>query len=475
MRAPSSTGTVPGTGQETTLQQPTEGMDQPRRVVIVGGGLVGSLCACMFSQRGYQVDLFEYRNDPRLSTVSQGRSINLAMSRRARAALGLVGLEGELLRHGIPMKARMIHDREGGTREIPYDERNHQCIYSVGRKFLNDVLLSAAEKRPNVRLHFGHKMTGGSLDEGRVEFQSAPAGPAATAKAVEAVGDLVVGCDGAFSSVRRLFMKKPMFNFSQTYIEHGYMELRIPPTVDGEFAMPPNFLHIWPRGEFMMIALPNQDRSWTVTLFMPFAQFEAITTAAELLAFFGEHFGDAVPLLGEEALVGDFFRTKPQPLVSIKCRPYHAGRALLLGDAAHAMVPFYGQGMNAGFEDVRLLSGLLDGLAGSPAGLPDVLRRFSEHRNADAEAICDLAMYNYVEMRDLVNRPSFLLRKKLDNVLYALLPDVWVPLYNSVTFSDMRYSECVRNKAWQDQVIRGVLLALLASAAVLALLALAKG
>ncbi|XP_034254703.1 kynurenine 3-monooxygenase [Thrips palmi] len=464
----------------TDLQQPSAGMAdtaESQKVVIVGGGLVGSLAACMFSQRGYRVDLFEYRNDPRLSAVSQGRSINLAMSRRARAALGLVGLEGELLRHGIAMKARMIHDLEGGTREIPYDARTNQCIYSVGRKFLNDVLLSAAEKRSNVRLLFGHKMTGGSLDEGRVEFErteGGTGGPKAKVKAVEAVGDLVVGCDGAFSSLRRLFMKKPMFNFSQTYIEHGYMELRIPPTADGEFAMPPNFLHIWPRGEFMMIALPNQDRSWTVTLFMPFAQFEAITTEAELLAFFGQHFADAVPLLGEDALVGDFFRSKPQPLVSVKCRPYHAGRALLLGDAAHAMVPFYGQGMNAGFEDVRLLSGLLDGLGGSPAGLADVLRRFSEHRNADAEAICDLAMYNYVEMRDLVNRPSFLLRKALDNALYAVLPDVWVPLYNSVTFSDMRYSECVRNRVWQDQVIRGVLVALLACAALLGLVAFVK-
>ncbi|XP_052131909.1 kynurenine 3-monooxygenase, partial [Frankliniella occidentalis] len=395
--------------------------------------------------------------DPRLSTVSQGRSINLAMSRRARAALALVGLEGELLRHGIPMRARMIHGPAGDTREIPYDQRTGQCIYSVGRKFLNDVLLSAAEKNPHVRLHFGHKMTGGDLDEGRIEFERADGG----AGTVQAVGDLVVGCDGAYSGVRRLFMKKPMFNFSQTYIEHGYMELRIPPTDDGEFAMPPNFLHIWPRGEFMMIALPNQDRSWTVTLFMPFAQFEAVTTDRELLTFFGKHFADAVPLLGEEALVRDFFRSKPQPLVSIKCGPYHAGRTLLLGDAAHAMVPFFGQGMNAGFEDVRLLAGLLDALGGAGGDLPAVLRRFSEHRNPDAEAICDLAMYNYIEMRDLVNRPTFLLRKKLDNALYALLPDVWVPLYNAVTFSDMRYSECVRNRMWQDQVIRGFFLTLL--------------
>ncbi|KAK3916302.1 Kynurenine 3-monooxygenase, partial [Frankliniella fusca] len=389
--------------------------------------------------------------DPRLSTVAQGRSINLAMSRRARAALALVGLEGDLLRHGIPMRARMIHGPAGDTREIPYDPRTNQCIYSVGRKFLNDILLSAAEKNPNVRLHFEHKMTGGDLDEGRIEFERRDGGGGGTAP-VEAVGDLVVGCDGAYSGVRRLFMKKPMFNFSQTYIEHGYMELRIPPASDGEFAMPPNFLHIWPRGEFMMIALPNQDRSWTVTLFMPFAQFEAITTDRELLAFFERHFVDSLPLLGEDALVRDFFRSKPQPLVSVKCRPYHAGRTLLLGDAAHAMVPFYGQGMNAGFEDVRLLAGLMDALGGDEGDLPAVLRRFSEHRNPDAEAICDLAMYNYIEMRDLVNRPSFLLRKKLDNALYALFPDVWVPLYNAVTFSDMRYSECVRNRMWQDQV-----------------------
>ncbi|PNF20346.1 Kynurenine 3-monooxygenase [Cryptotermes secundus] len=323
------------------------------------------------------------------------------------------------------------------------------CIYSVSRRYLNEVLLTAIEKNFNVNLHFSHRLISANLQEGSMTFQLTD-----TNETVHKKADLIIGADGAFSTVRRHFMKQPMFNFSQTYIEHGYVELCMPPGQDGEFAMKPNYLHVWPRGNFMMIALPNQDRSWTITLFMPLSDFEALDSPTRLLKFFSQHFPDSIPLIGKHQLVTDFFSTKPSTLLSIKCSPYHVGgSALIIGDAAHAMVPFYGQGMNAGFEDCRLL----DQLILKYEDMPVALKEFSAVRNRDAEAICDLAMYNYLEMRDLVNRRSFLLRKKVDNLLFWLLPNIWVPLYLSVTFTDIGYRECMENKFWQDKSCRRII------------------
>jgi len=215
--------------------------------------------------------------------------------------------------------------------------------------------------------------------------------------------------------------------------------------------MPANYLHIWPRGQFMMIALPNQDKSFTVTLFMPTATFNTITDPASLKSFFMEHFPDSLDLIGRDRLVKDYFSTKPAALVSVKCNPYHwSDKVLIMGDAAHAMVPFYGQGMNCGMEDVVVLDEMM---RRHPGDRLSAFRDYSAHRNPDAEAICDLAMYNYVEMRDLVAKRSFLIRKKLDNLLYWLMPTVWIPLYTSVTFSRNRYSQCISNKRWQDDLL----------------------
>ncbi|KAJ9596074.1 hypothetical protein L9F63_012742, partial [Diploptera punctata] len=397
---------------------------------------VGSLSACYFAKRGHEVHLYEYREDIRKSEHVRGRSINLAMSARGIEALKEVGLADQLInRHGIPMKGRMIHNLDGSQHPILYDPRNKQCIYSVSRRYLNEVLLSATETRKH----------------GFMTFQMTNTNETLLQKA-----DLIVGADGAFSAVRRHFMKQSIFDYSQTYIEHGYLELCMPPGEDGEFVMQPNYLHIWPRGTFMMIALPNQDRSWTVTLFMPFVEFHNLDSPSKLLKFFSKYFPDSITLIGKQRLVKDFFATKSSPLVSIKCRPYHSGNAaIILGDAAHAMVPFYGQGMNAGFEDCRLLDKLM---VQYDFNLPTVLQEFSSMRNEDAEAICDLAMYNYLEMRDLVNRRSFLVRKKIDNMLFWLFPNVWVPLYQSVTFTHTGYKNCLDNKRWQDGVIRRMVL-----------------
>lgn len=245
-------------------------------------------------------------------------------------------------------------------------------------------------------------------------------------------------------------LTKPGFDFSQTYIEHGYLELCIPP-LNGESQMPRNYLHIWPRGNFMMIALPNQDNTWTVTLFMPFESFSALDDHDKLLSFFKEYFPDSISLIGRERLIKDFFRIKPLSLVSVKCRPYHiSSKVLLMGDAAHAMVPFYGQGMNAGFEDCSVLSEIL---SYNNNNFEEALKEFTEKRWSNVHAMCDLAMYNYIEMRDLVTRKSYILRKTLDDCLYRLFPNFWIPLYNSISFSHIPYRQCMENRKWQDKVM----------------------
>ncbi|XP_059470305.1 kynurenine 3-monooxygenase [Neocloeon triangulifer] len=416
------------------------------KVAIVGGGLVGTLSASFFAKRGHEVHLYELRPDIRHLEHVPGRSINLALSIRGRAALKEVGIEEQVVqRHGIPMFARMIHNLDGTTKPIPYGKKD-QCIYSVGRRFLNEALLTAAEKYSNVHCHFNEKLVSANLNQGKMTFERQPNKEVHNVEA-----QLVVGADGAFSSVRRQMMKQPLFDFSQTYIPHGYLELCIPPLSDGSHAMPKNYLHIWPRGRFMMIALPNQDGSWTVTLFMPFEEFGKLSTPEKLLDFFQQYYPDALPLIGKEKLVSDYFAYKPSPLVSVKCGPYNIGdTAIIIGDAAHAMVPFYGQGMNAGFEDCRLLDAVL---LKHNFDLGPALIEFSKTRRPDAEAICNLAMYNYVEMRDLVNRKTFLIRKHFDNLLHTLMPDLWIPLYTSVTFSHMPYAQCIKNKEWQDKMV----------------------
>ncbi|CAD7077183.1 unnamed protein product [Hermetia illucens] len=414
-------------------------------IAIIGGGLVGSMAALHLGKKGHQIHLYEYREDIRKAQLAKGRSINLSLSARGRVALAEVGLEEELLQHGIPMYGRMLHDLNGNMTFVPYDRNTKQCIYSVGRKKLNEILLNTAEKYTNIHFNFNRKLISARFREGQMEFKDP-----ITNELHKATADLVIGCDGAYSAVRKNMLSTPGFNFSQSYIQHGYLELCIP-ALDGQFAMPHNYLHIWPRGEFMMIALPNQDKTWTVTLFMPFKKFEDLKSACDLVQFFDENFPDAIPLIGEKRLISDFFSLKPQHLISIKCYPYHiSSKVLLLGDAAHAMVPFYGQGMNAGFEDCTILSRILDN---PNVQIADVLKSFSECRHQDAHAICDLAMYNYIEMRDLVRTRKFRIRKALDEFLHKLMPLKWIPLYNSVTFTTMPYRKCLENRNWQDKVL----------------------
>lgn len=419
-----------------------------KKVVVVGGGLVGALNACFFAKRGFDVELFETREDIRKAKVVKGRSINLALSHRGRQALKHVGMEEKIVSQGIPMHARMIHSLNGKQSPIPYGKKS-QFILSVDRANLNKELLTAAEAYPNTKLNFDHKLRDWSAETGVMTFARSDGSND------QLTADLIVGCDGAFSAVRKQFLRRSRFNYSQTYIPHGYMELTMPP-INGEFAMKPNYLHIWPRNTFMMIALPNLDKTFTCTLFMPFEEFEKITTGDEVIEFFQKYFPDAIPLIGVDTLKRDYFRLPGQAMVSIKCSPYHIGdKCVLMGDAAHAVVPFYGQGMNAGFEDCIVFEEIMDQCN---EDFSAVLPEYTRVRVPDDHAIADLAMYNYIEMRAHVNSKWFLFRKHVDNFLHFFMPKTVIPLYTMVTFTRTRYHEAVERWHWQNKVInRGLL------------------
>ncbi|KAM4607104.1 kynurenine 3-monooxygenase [Polymixia lowei] len=427
----------------------TTGASTKKKVVaVVGGGLVGALNACYFAKRGFQVEIFESREDIRRAKIVRGRSINLALSHRGRQALKQVGMEEKIISKGIPMHARMIHSLNGKQSPIPYGKKG-QYILSVDRANLNKELLTEAETYPNARLNFDHKLLDWSTETGLMTFVR----PDDTKEEIKA--DVIVGCDGAFSAIRKQFLRRSCFNYSQTYIPHGYLELTMPP-VDGEFAMKPNFLHIWPRNTFMMIALPNLDKTFTCTLFMPFDEFEKITTEDEVIGFFQKYFPDAIPLMGVDALTRDYFRLPAQAMVSVKCSPYHIDdKCVLMGDAAHAVVPFYGQGMNAGFEDCLVFDEIMDQFN---EDFSAVLPEYTRVRVPDDHAIADLAMYNYIEMRAHVNSKWFIFRKRLDNVLNFFMPKTIIPLYTMVTFTRTRYHEAVKHWHWQDKVINQGLL-----------------
>ncbi|KAJ1879280.1 kynurenine 3-monooxygenase, mitochondrial precursor, partial [Kickxella alabastrina] len=330
-----------------------------RSVVIVGGGLVGSLAACYFAKRGWKVDLYEKRPDIRLpenKNLVEHRSINLAISERGFSALRRLDpkLESYVKSLVIPMHGRMIHALNGKQTSQAYDEVSKQHINSVGRSTLINVLLDTASNYDLVTLHFNHNFVQADLDSGRVVVRDNDG------QNKEITCDLVVGADGAYSKVRQRMMGKVMMNYAQTYIEHGYCEFSMPPTDSGDYAIDPNHLHIWPRGSFMLIALPNLDKSFTCTLFMPWKQFDQIKSSKDVVAFFSKYFPDALQLMGPDNVCAEYTANPKGFLMYIKCTPHtYKGRTVILGDSAHAMVPFYGQGMNCGFEDVETLDSIM--------------------------------------------------------------------------------------------------------------------
>jgi len=421
-----------------------------REVTLVGGGLAGALLALMLARKGLRVTVYERRADVRVDQIEEGRSINLALSARGIHALSLVGLDAEVLARAIPMRGRFIHPVSGPCSLIPYGRKPDEVIHSVSRRGLNAQLLDALAREPGVAVHFQHRCTGYHLRTRTLTIRDEAAGREFTAEA-----PVVIGTDGAASAVRLSLMQSTRMNYSQEYLEHGYKELTIPPAADGSFRMEPNALHVWPRGGFMMIALPNPDRSFTCTLFLPFhgsPGFDALATPGDVAAFFGAAFPDAVPLLTE--LEDEFFRNPTGGLVTVRCAPWHhGGRVLLLGDAAHAIVPFFGQGMNCAFEDCEVLLGLFDQYGGN---WDEVFPRFFAERKPNADAIAQLALDNFVEMRDTSADPHFALKRRLEHLLEERYPGQFVSKYAMVSFHRFPYREALERGRVQDRILMDV-------------------
>ena len=426
-------------------------IQEKKEITLIGAGLVGSLLSIYLAKKGYQVNVYERRNDMRKGTNYAGRSINLALSDRGWKALTEIGIADDIKEIAIPMYGRFMHAIDGSTSYLPYGKEG-QAIYSVSRAGINCTLMDLAESHSNVKLHFEMKCSGLDLKNNSAQFEDVNG----TKHLVKS--DLIFGSDGAFSAARLTQQTNiDRFDYHQFYIDCGYKELVIPAGPDGSFLIEKNALHIWPRGKYMMIALPNKDGSFTCTLFFPFEgekSFAALKTKDAVKTFFEAEFKDAVAIM--PTLVDDFFNNPTSSLVTVKCFPWTVEDKLaLIGDAAHAIVPFFGQGMNCGFEDCSVLNGLMD-KHGQDWG--KILKEYEKLRKPDSDAIADLALGNFIEMRDLVADPMFLLRKKIEARFNEKYPEKWIPAYSMVTFSPhIRYSEALSKGQFQDKIMDEVM------------------
>jgi len=421
-----------------------------KRITIVGAGLVGTLLSIYLSKRGYRVRIYERRPDMRTENVDAGRSINLALSDRGIKALEEVGIIDEIRTIAIPMHGRFIHNADGKAAYQPYGSAG-QFINSVSRAELNKKLMTLADAN-GVELYFNHKCDKIHWKTKTMAFEL-PNGRTHTSHF-----DLLFGADGAYSAVRLQHqLQHDRFQYEQQFIDFGYKELTIPAADNGSWRMEKNALHIWPRGNYMLIALPNIDGSFTCTLFFPFEgvpSFASLNSKEKLKSFFADAFEDVMRLM--PALENEFFNNPTSSLVTIKCFPWIADDSLvLIGDAAHAIVPFFGQGMNCGFEDCSVLNRLI---TKHHDDWTAILSEFQQVRKPDADAIAELALNNFIEMRDKVGDPRFLLQKKIEARLNENFPSQWIPAYSQVTFSPhIRYSEALRNSLRQEEVMQRVM------------------
>jgi kynurenine 3-monooxygenase len=423
-------------------------MEENTQLSVMGGGLVGCLLSLYLAKQGYRVNVYERRPDLRRTDIAAGRSINLALSDRGWRALETIGISEDIKKVAIPMYRRVMHDKSGHLSFQPYGQEG-QAIYSVSRGGLNQALLDLAEAQPTISLHFQQQVLEVEVATNKVTMLDNSAG-----QEYHITPDVIFAADGAYSMVRLSLQKTDRFNYEQSYLDYGYKELTIPAAADGTWQLEKNALHIWPRGQYMMIALPNIDGSFTCTLFFPYEgepSFESLKTEDQVISFFREVFPDVTALMPE--LAQEFFENPTGSLVTVKCFPWSsAGKILLLGDAAHAIVPFYGQGMNAGFEDCTVLRGLLEE---HPGQWEAIFKAFEEVRKPNTDAIADLAVYNFIEMRDKVADPRFLLQKKIESKITAQYPDAWLPLYSMVTFSpDLPYAQALANGQRQEEMMR---------------------
>lgn len=417
-------------------------------VHIVGAGLCGSLLSILLAKRGIASCVYERQPDPRYSRPSAGRSINLAMSARGMRALRHAGLLAEVEPLLLPMRGRLIHKDNGTTELQPYGQREEEQIYSVSRAGLNRLLAAAACDRHGVTVKFGQEVTGYSPDSGELILKNHDNSDTYTILA-----EPLVGADGAGSRLRRAFDANSYISPAESLLPHSYKELSIPAGPGGRFRLATGALHVWPRGGFMLIALPNPGGDFTLTLFLPNdgpVSFAALDTPAAVTAFFGKHFADVLPLIPD--LTATFARNPAGILGTVRCRHWHiGGRLLLIGDAAHAVVPFHGQGMNLAFEDCVVLDEIL---AEGAADWDSVFRRFERRQLANANAIADMALENYVEMRDTVRDPRFLLQKALAFELERRLPGRFIPRYSMVMFHhEIPYAEAQRRGALQQALL----------------------
>ncbi|MDX2060349.1 MAG: NAD(P)/FAD-dependent oxidoreductase [Gemmatimonadales bacterium] len=424
-------------------------MAEKPRFVIVGAGLVGSMLAAMLGREGFEVEVLERRGDPRAGKMESGRSINLAISARGLNALSRLSLDDEILSLGVKLYRRAIHSPTGEISHQAYGVGG-QAINSFSRGDLNRALAQAAGDAPGVTLRFGRRCLEIDPVVGKVTHVDA-----ATGDDLRTSTGVVVGADGAFSVVRGVLQKREHQDYAQHFLAHGYKELFIPTRADGTPALELNAMHIWPRGRFMMMAMANTDGSFTVTLYLPMTGengFDRLTTRDEVRGFFDRHFPDAVPLM--PTLLDDFFANPTGAMVTVRTFPWQlGGRTLLIGDAAHAIVPFYGQGANAGFEDCLEL---IEQIRKSPNDLEAAFRRYQDIRKPNSEAIADLALANFNEMRDHVASPWFLVKKRLEKAIHRVLPGWFVPLYSMISFSLIPYAEARARAERQARVLQRV-------------------
>lgn len=419
---------------------------KPKKITLIGAGLNGPLLAILLVQRGFAVEIYERRPDMRRVRMSAGRSINLAISTRGIHALQQAGLWEKMRSIIIPMRGRMMHSLAGELTFQPYGKDDREVINSISRGELGIALMNAAEEQ-GVAIHFQQRCTGYDLKTGAVRLRNEATGDERTVEC-----EAVIGCDGSASAIRAEMLKLNRFNFSQQYLDYGYKELTIPAGPEGEHLLETHALHIWPRGNHMLIALPNIDGTFACILFLPFEgadSFARLATPADVAEFFESRFPDALPLMPQ--LADNYFANPTGAMVTIKCSPWQVGgKSLLLGDAAHAIVPFFGQGINCGFEDCTCLAELLDRHGAQWAR---VFEEFEVARKVNTDAIADMAIENFVEMRDSVGDPRFLFKKKVELALQAKYPDLFVPKYSMVTFHRVPYSVALARGVVQDRML----------------------
>ena len=417
-----------------------------QKITIIGGGLAGSLAAIYMAKRGFEINLFERRPDMRKTNTYQGKSINLGLSTRGLHALEKIGLDKEILADAIPMYGRMMHSKTGELSYHPYGKAG-QAINSVSRGRLNQKLIELADAFPNITIYFNSKCIDVDVNKTTAVFELEDG----SHKTI--TSDRILGTDGAFAATRSKLQTSERFNYSQSYLHVGYKELEIPEGDNGKFMMEKNALHIWPRGSFMMIALPNPAGDFTCTLFMPFELFESIKTKDDVAKFFNEEFADAVPMM--PTLLDDYMKNPTSNLVTVRCYPWvKEDKLALAGDAAHAVVPFYGQGMNCSFEDIVVLDNMIEKYGNDWNTIFD---EYQKERKPNADAIADLAIQNYYEMADKVGDKHFLHKKHIEHDLTELYPDKFKSQYELTTFSLSGYKYALdmgkKNDALLEKII----------------------